>query len=92
MGPLGELFKMIPGASALMGNVGDAELEQGVDEMRRKEALILSMTQKERLDPEVINASRRQRIARGAGQNVAQVNALLREWRQMKMMMQPRIL
>lgn len=88
MGPLGELFKMIPGVSAMMGDVGDAELEQGVDEMRRKEALILSMTQKERLDPEVINASRRQRIARGAGQNVAQVNALLREWRQMKTMMQ----
>ncbi len=80
MGPVEELVKLIPGLGArLAGQIGvdDAAL-------RRTEAIILSMTPEERRRPEIIDGSRRRRIARGSGTSVQEVNRLLREFAQMR--------
>ncbi len=77
MGPLGQLLKMIPGA-------GRAMPAGGVDPRRMKhvEAIILSMTPNERRRPEILNGSRRGRIARGSGRPVAEVNRLLKQFKE----------
>jgi signal recognition particle subunit SRP54 len=82
MGSLGSLLKMIPGVGKqLRGmNVDDRQLD-------RVEAIILSMTPEERRLPEIVNGTRRARIARGSGTSVQQINALLQQHRQMKKMM-----
>lgn len=87
MGPLKSVMKMMPGMSQLMGQISDEQLEEGQKEMKRKEALILSMTPAERKKPKLLNASRRRRIAKGAGMEVRDLNALLKEHEQMKKMM-----
>ena len=82
MGPLKNVVSMIPGLGKQM---------QGVDiddrELARVEAIILSMTSDERKRPEIINGSRRARIARGSGNSVQQVNKLLQARKQMQKMM-----
>lgn len=88
LGSLDSILKMIPG----MGNIRE-KLAQASDvmpekELARTEAIINSMTMKERRHPEILNASRRQRIAKGAGATVAQVNQLVRQFEQMRKMMQ----
>jgi signal recognition particle subunit SRP54 len=83
MGPLGELLKMIPG----MPRVGAEELAGGEGEMKRVEAIILSMTPRERARPQVLNASRRRRIAAGSGTSVQAVNKLVRDFEGMQKMM-----
>jgi signal recognition particle subunit SRP54 len=82
MGSLGSLLKMIPGVGKqLRGmNVDDRQLD-------RVEAIILSMTVEERRRPELINGSRRARIAKGSGTSVQQINQLLLQHKQMKKMM-----
>jgi signal recognition particle subunit SRP54 len=82
MGSLGSLLKMIPGVGKqLRGmNVDDRQLD-------RVEAIILSMTPTERRRPELINGSRRARIAKGSGTSVQQINQLLLQHKQMKKMM-----
>ncbi len=83
MGPLSGLLKMIPGvnAKALKGvNVDDKQL-------KHVEAIILSMTPKERQKPDVLNGSRRQRIARGSGRTVQEVNRLVDQFKQMQKLM-----
>jgi signal recognition particle subunit SRP54 len=82
MGSLGSLLKMIPGVGKqLRGmNVDDRQLD-------RVEAIILSMTPDERRRPELINGSRRARIAKGSGTSVQQINQLLQQHKQMKKMM-----
>ena len=55
--------------------------------VKRQEAIILSMTAKERADPNLLNASRRRRIANGAGTQVQQVNQLVKQYQQMETMM-----
>jgi signal recognition particle subunit SRP54 len=82
MGSLGSLLKMIPGVGKqLRGlNVDDRQLD-------RVEAIILSMTPDERRRPELINGSRRARIAKGSGTSVQQINQLLLQHKQMKKMM-----
>jgi signal recognition particle subunit SRP54 len=74
---------MIPGASKM--------LPAGVDiderELGRVEAIISSMTERERHDPKLLNASRRKRIARGSGTTVQDVNRLMRTYDDMKQMM-----
>jgi signal recognition particle subunit SRP54 len=80
-GLLSQLVDLLPGAKALKGvDVDDKRL-------RRFEAIICSMTSQERRRPEVINGSRRRRIARGAGTTVEEVNRLLRQHAEMKRMM-----
>ena len=82
MGSLGGLLKMIPGLGKQLRNmpVDDRQLD-------RVEAIILSMTAEERSRPELVNGSRRARIARGSGTSVQQINALLVQHKQMKKMM-----
>src|SRR5574337_909094 len=85
MGPLGELLEMIPffkGAKGL-----PTELRGEEAELSRYEAIIGSMTREERAEPEIINGSRRNRIARGSGTTVQDVNRLLKQFAQVKKMM-----
>ena len=83
MGNLNQILGMLPGMKT--GALKDAQIDE--DQMKRTEAIILSMTQKERLQPELINGSRRKRIANGSGTTVEDVNKLLRQFDQMKKMM-----
>jgi len=82
MGPISGLIGMLPGVPKELRN-------QEIDdkELSRVEAMITSMTLEERRRPEIIDGSRRQRIANGSGSNVAEVNALLEQFRQMQKMM-----
>ena len=81
LGSLGSILKMIPG----MGQIGD--LAPAEKEMKKVEAIIQSMTKEERKKPEILKASRKQRIAKGSGTEVADVNRLLKQFEQMKAMM-----
>jgi signal recognition particle subunit SRP54 len=83
MGPLENILGMLPG----MSNV--PQLRNGIDEkqINRTEAIVLSMTNEERARPDILNARRRQRIARGSGSTVTEVNDLLRRFDQMRKMM-----
>ncbi|HBJ8588810.1 TPA: signal recognition particle protein [Listeria monocytogenes] len=84
MGPLDELLKMMPGANKMKGldnmNVDDKQLGH-------IEAIIESMTKNEKDNPDIINASRRKRIARGSGRPVQEINRLLKQFGEMKKMM-----
>tara|TARA_Y100000588_G_C14211728_1_gene906981 strand:+ start:159 stop:1520 length:1362 start_codon:yes stop_codon:yes gene_type:complete len=81
LGPLDKVMGMMPGMTGM--EVGDKETRQ----MAQTEAIILSMTTKERTKPGIINGSRRVRIANGSGTQVSDVNALLKQFNQMKKMM-----
>ena len=81
MGPLGGIMKMMPG----MGNFEVGEREE--KKMKHTEALIQSMTLQERRNPNILNGSRRTRIARGSGMQVKDLNALIKQFQQMKKMM-----
>ncbi len=81
MGPLSEVMNMIPGANKLkMGDFNEKNLKW-------VEAIISSMTLKERINPSIIDGSRRKRIASGSGRPVQEVNLLLKQYKQMKNMM-----
>ena len=80
MGNIESLLSMLPGVKA--GALKDAQLDE--NQMAKTEAIILSMTMAERLRPEIINGSRRKRIANGSGTSVEDVNKLLRQFEQMK--------
>ena len=85
MGPLSGILKMLPG----MSSIGDIDIPD--DAMNKPEAIIRSMTPRERRHPEILNASRRRRIAAGSGTTVQDVNQLIRQFeeakKQMKMVM-----
>ena len=81
LGPLENLLGMLPGMSKMKG------LSLGEGQMKRVEAIVQSMTRTERRQPELLNASRRTRIARGSGTSVAEVNDLLKQFNMMKRMM-----
>ncbi|MGM9927487.1 MAG: signal recognition particle protein [Bacillus sp. (in: firmicutes)] len=84
MGPLDDLLKMLPGANKLKGldNISIDEKQIG-----HVEAIIKSMTAQEKVNPEIINASRRRRIAKGSGTSIQEVNRLLKQFDEMKKMM-----
>ncbi|MDL2210717.1 signal recognition particle protein [Desulfovibrio sp. OttesenSCG-928-O18] len=84
-GSIESLLKLIPGMSGLAGKLGGNVPEK---ELGRFEAIINSMTRAERRNPKIIAASRRQRIAKGSGTTVAQVNQLLKQFEAMRTMMQ----
>jgi signal recognition particle subunit SRP54 len=84
MGPISGLIGMIPGMGAMKG-LKNAEVDEG--ELDRVEAIILSMTPEERVNPSVINGSRRKRIANGSGVRVQHVKQLLKQFEQMRKMM-----
>lgn len=83
MGNIEQLVGMMPGVKP--GALKDAQLDES--QMGRIEAIILSMTKAERTKPEIINGSRRKRIAKGSGTSVEEVNRLLRQFDQMRKMM-----
>ena len=81
MGPLENLLGMLPG----MSNVPGLSIDE--KQLKRTEAIVLSMTSEERTRPEILNARRRQRIARGSGSTVTEVNDLVRRFDQMRKLM-----
>ncbi|MBR7164672.1 MAG: signal recognition particle protein, partial [Clostridia bacterium] len=83
MGNLEQLLGMLPGVKA--GALKDAKVDE--NQMKRTEAIILSMTKAERTRPEIINGTRRKRIALGSGTSVEDVNKLLKQFDQMRKMM-----
>ncbi len=80
LGPIKNVLGMLPGVNAQMlkqANVGD-------DRLKHVEAIVLSMTPRERQDPDLLNGSRRSRIARGSGRTVQEVNQLMAQFKQMQ--------
>lgn len=84
MGPLDELLKMMPGANKIKG-INNLQVDE--KQIGHVEAIIRSMTTKEKEQPEIINAGRRRRIAKGSGTTVQEVNRLLKQFEEMKKMM-----
>jgi len=84
MGPIGQLVSMIPGLGGMAKDAQDA-VDRG--EMKRTEAIIRSMTPRERRDPSVLNASRRRRIAAGSGTHLTDVNRLVKQFAEMQRVM-----
>jgi len=84
MGPLNELLKMLPGANKIKG-LDNIQVDE--KQIRHIEAIIQSMTPQEKENPDIINASRRRRIAKGSGRPVQEVNRLLKQFDDMKKMM-----
>ena len=84
MGPISQLLDMIPGMGQLTDQI---EPDQAEAQMRRTEAIISSMTREERQRPDILNGSRKRRIAAGSGTTVQEVNILVREFRGMQRMM-----
>ncbi|HET7657850.1 MAG TPA: signal recognition particle protein [Bacillales bacterium] len=84
MGPLDELLAMMPGAGKLKG-MKNVQIDE--KQITQVEAIIQSMTSKEKEQPEIINASRRKRIAKGSGTSVRDVNRLIKQFEDMKKMM-----
>ena len=85
MGDVGGLLGMLPGAGKMKQQIADANIDDKM--IARQEAIILSMTPKERRNPKVINGSRRKRIAAGSGTSVQEVNRLIKQHKQMSDMM-----
>ena len=82
MGGISDMLSMLPGMGKQLKNV---EIDEKA--MDRTEAIIYSMTKKERSNPDIINLSRKKRIAAGAGVDISEVNALVKQFDQMKKMM-----
>ena len=85
MGSMGSLLELIPGGKKLASQVDADKAEK---ELKRVEAIINSMTLQERRSPAILNGSRRRRIAQGSGTSVADVNRLMKQFLEMKKMMQ----
>jgi len=85
MGPMGNLLEMIPGGKKLATQVDSEKAEK---ELKRVEAIINSMTTQERRNPAILNGSRRRRIAQGSGTTVTDINRLMKQFLEMKKMMQ----
>ena len=83
LGPLENILKMLPGAR----NMGLNQININPKDMAHIEAIVLSMTPYERRHPEVLKATRKQRIAKGSGRSVEEVNRLLKQFEEMKKMM-----
>ncbi|NCC21636.1 MAG: signal recognition particle protein [Alphaproteobacteria bacterium] len=85
MGGMGALMQMLPGMGKMAGQLE----EHGVDDsmLKRQEAIILSMTKKEREKPDLLNASRKKRIAAGSGTSVQEINRLVKQQMQMQTVM-----
>jgi len=84
MGPLSQLVEMLPGMSKLAGRVPDDLQEK---QMKKVEAIVQSMTMEERHHPDVINGSRRKRIAQGSGTTLQDINQFLNQFQQMRKLM-----
>jgi len=85
MGDVNSLMGMLPGVGKMKKQIADANIDDRM--IARQEAIILSMTLKERRNPKLLNAKRRKRIAAGSGTSVQDVNRLLKQFQQMATMM-----
>ena len=89
MGGIGSIMSMLPGMG-LGGNMKNIQMpdeDEAEANLKRTEAIIHSMTAKERKNPDILNPSRKNRVARGAGVNISEVNRLVKQFEQMKKMM-----
>lgn len=84
LGSLESVVSMLPGAS---NNLQQKDIDKAEKDLKHMEAMICSMTPKERRNPQILNARRRQRIAKGSGTTVAKLNNMLKEFAQMQKMM-----
>ena len=87
LGSLNDLLGMVPGLGGLRKKLSGVDLDLDGKEVKHMEAIILSMTPKERADTSIIDAKRRKRIALGSGTKVADVNKLLKQFDEMRKMM-----
>lgn len=85
MGGIGKIMGMMPGMSGMMNKVDPSKMDDKI--ITHQEAIILSMTAKERVKPDLLNASRKKRIASGSGRSVQEVNKLLKQYMKMRDMM-----
>ena len=84
MGGMGSILSMMPGVGSQLAGV---DMDEGERSMHRVESIILSMTKEERANPGLMNPSRKQRIAKGAGVDIGEVNRLVKQFDQMKKML-----
>jgi signal recognition particle subunit SRP54 len=85
MGGMEGILSMLPGVSKIKKQMDNADIDESI--IKSNEAIILSMTKKERLNPKIINPSRKKRIANGSGTDSAKVNKLLKQFKMMSNMM-----
>ena len=85
MGGMSGLMGMLPGIGKIKSQLAEANVDESV--LARQEAIILSMTKKERKNPKLLNGSRKLRIAKGSGTSVQEINKLFKAWQQMETMM-----
>jgi signal recognition particle subunit SRP54 len=85
MGPLQQVLELMPGMGNVLPSGGATEAQE--QQLRRMSACIDSMTPKERRHPQILNASRKRRVARGSGTSVEEINRLLRQYGQMRKLM-----
>jgi len=85
LGPLGQILDMLPGAGGV--KITPEQQRDAEQDMKRKEAILCSMTPQERRQPEILDASRRRRIASGSGTEVQEINRLIQQFRQARKMM-----
>lgn len=83
MGGMNSIMSMLPGMNQIKGGMPEVDEKA----MARIEAIILSMTKEERANPSLMNISRKQRIAKGAGVDISEVNRIVKQFDQMKKMM-----
>ncbi|PCJ00252.1 MAG: signal recognition particle protein [Alphaproteobacteria bacterium] len=85
MGGMGAMLKMMPGLSGMAGKLEEAGMDDSL--IKKQEAIIRAMTPKERAKPELLNGSRKKRIAAGSGTSVQEINMIVKQQKQMQMMM-----
>ena len=89
MGGISSILSMMPGMGGMMGGIKQSDIESAVneDKLKKTEAIILSMTRKERQNPDILTPQRKHRIAKGAGVDIADVNRLVKQFEQARKMM-----
>jgi signal recognition particle subunit SRP54 len=85
MGPIGKIIEMLP--TSMVGFGSDIDQEAAEKQVIRTQAILHSMTREERSRPEILNASRKRRVAGGSGTSVQEINQLLRQYKQMRRLM-----
>jgi signal recognition particle subunit SRP54 len=85
IGGVGGLMNLLPGMGKVKQQLANANIDESI--LKRQEAIIMSMTAKERETPKLLNGSRKQRIAKGSGSTVQDINKLFKAWQQMETMM-----
>ena len=87
MGGLSSIMGMLPGMGNLGGKMPDLDSEENEKKMAQMEAIIYSMTLEERRNPDLLNPSRKHRIAKGAGVDISEVNRMIKQFNEMKKLM-----